>query len=79
MKGWCKIIETEKYDVLVQRKSDDEAEVVSVTIQTEICEVTQTLGFDENVEKADKVYLEHIDEKYCLDFISAVEKEFLNP
>jgi len=76
MKGWCKIIETETHDVLVSRSSKDEKEVIEVTIQTEICEVTQTLGFNEDVEKADKVFKEKIDHDYCVAFIEAVMKDF---
>jgi hypothetical protein len=79
MKDWCKIIETETYDVLVQRKSDDDTELILITIQTDDAEITQTLGFD-NVKKANKVYAEKIDKKYCIDFIEQFKniKEFMN-
>jgi len=76
MKGWCKIIETETHDVLVRRLSNDNGEEIIVTIQTSICEVSQTLGFNEDCEKADRVFKEKIDENYCVEFINAIEKEF---
>jgi hypothetical protein len=75
MKNWFRKIETETHDVLIKRSRENDSESVEIIISTELCEVTKTLGFKEDSEKADAKFKE-IDKEYCLKFINAVEQTF---
>jgi hypothetical protein len=67
MKDWCKIIETENHDVVIQKKdTDDDGLHLKVTVQTEEMSVDLKLQMDSKIaldlvyDKFDKEQAESI-------------------
>jgi phosphate uptake regulator len=57
MKKWCKIIRLDEYDILVQRScNNSDGEYVCVTLRVNEGELRTTMGFEDDVEEADKAY-----------------------
>jgi hypothetical protein len=58
MKNWCKIIETKKYDVLVQRLSDnDNEEHISISLLCDGVLACLKPGFGDDEKRADEAYI----------------------
>jgi hypothetical protein len=76
MKNWCKIIELEEDDVLIQRTSnEDEEEAVSFSCRLETHNATATMAF-ENEEEADKAFAT-ITEQDCKNMLKVLKLEIL--
>lgn len=64
MKNWCKIIELENHDVLLQRLSNNkDDEHIKVTIKTDGLTASYNLGYGEDEARADEAYQEIDKEK----------------
>ena len=74
MKGFAKIIELPEYDVILMRGYDDEdGETVEMIAMIGGSKVVTTMGFDDDIQKADKA-MNSLGEKHAQGFVDNVLK-----
>ena len=74
MKNWFKKIELDNYDVLVIRSSNhDDGEYIKVMSLYEDVEVNATMGFEDDVDRADKAF-KLFDKSSAHNFVVNMEK-----
>ena len=53
MKNWCKIIELEEHDVLIEKTMDDDSDnsAIRISVEVEGCKISQTFVYEELTER----------------------------
>lgn len=75
MKNWCKILQGETHDILVQRIYDEEnGEHCAITVNVQVMQCTLRASFEEDAKAADK-FFEEFDLEKGLGLASKVLKE----